>query len=226
MLRRLRLDLGWTQCQLASHLGISQPLVSAWESGRRRPGGAARLVLRGLAERVDLTPDTQQRPRELILDAALAVLGRVDARLPRGRPASEAGAPSPGALLAEHRRRMGEEIDRLRREARRLGEPHPNRWAYFEQARVPPGSRRHGEARRDALRAFIMDETLFQNLGRWYRRQVAAVLKETAAPRRDYVELTVLAVDALWVFELMGLRSFSSRRRAALVDAAVRAMRS
>jgi Tetracyclin repressor-like, C-terminal domain len=183
-------------------------------------------VLRGLAERVDLTPGNQQRPRELILDAALAMLGRGDARSPPTRVGSDAVATSPGALLAEHRRRMGEEIGRLRKEARRLGEPHPNRWAYFEQARLPPGSRRRGEARRDALRAFIMDETLFQGLARWYRRQVDAVLEETPPPRRDHVELMVLAVDALWIFELIGLRSFTSRRRAALVDSAVRAMRS
>jgi transcriptional regulator with XRE-family HTH domain len=34
-LRSLRLDLGWTQKQLALMLGVSQPAVSQWESGAR-----------------------------------------------------------------------------------------------------------------------------------------------------------------------------------------------
>ena len=225
-MRRLRQELGWTQVELAHHLGVSQPLVSAWEAGHRHPGGAALLVLRGLAARVDLPHAAQpRRPRELMLDAALSLLERERSKgLPAQATRPQASA-SAASLLTEHRRRMGEEVGRLLREARRLDERHPRRWAYFEQARLSPGSKRGGVARREALRVFMADERLTVGLGRWYRHQVAAVLDEASPDQRDLVELMVLAVDALWVFELIGLRRYRPARRLALVEAAVRGMR-
>jgi transcriptional regulator with XRE-family HTH domain len=46
----LRERLGWSQGELAERLGVSQSLVSKWESGRRDPGAGVLRVLRGLVE--------------------------------------------------------------------------------------------------------------------------------------------------------------------------------
>jgi transcriptional regulator with XRE-family HTH domain len=36
-MRQLRELAGWTQCQMATHLGVQQSQVSAWENRRTKP---------------------------------------------------------------------------------------------------------------------------------------------------------------------------------------------
>lgn len=44
----LRVRLGLTQVELAERVGVSQPLVAHWESGRRVPNGPAAIILKQL----------------------------------------------------------------------------------------------------------------------------------------------------------------------------------
>jgi DNA-binding transcriptional regulator YiaG len=44
-IKRLRRKLGKTQQSLAEHVGVTRACVSQWESGARRPGGAALTIL-------------------------------------------------------------------------------------------------------------------------------------------------------------------------------------
>lgn len=46
--KAIRAELGWTQAQLADHLGVDQSTVSMWETGRLKPRGPARKLLEGL----------------------------------------------------------------------------------------------------------------------------------------------------------------------------------
>jgi putative transcriptional regulator len=45
----LRRHLGLSQEQFAEHLGAAVDTLKSWETGRRRPSGAARKALRDLA---------------------------------------------------------------------------------------------------------------------------------------------------------------------------------
>lgn len=46
--KAIRESLGWTQEELASHLGVTRTLVTHWESGLRTPTGPAAILLNDL----------------------------------------------------------------------------------------------------------------------------------------------------------------------------------
>lgn len=46
--KALRESLGWTQGDLADHLGVTRTLVTHWESGLRTPNGPAAILLADL----------------------------------------------------------------------------------------------------------------------------------------------------------------------------------
>ena len=81
LLRSARLRAGISQTQLAARSGISQSVISAYESGRREPSVAAlRRLATALGTRVELVPigaptvpDPERAARQLA-----AVLGLVD----------------------------------------------------------------------------------------------------------------------------------------------------
>ena len=52
-IRAGRLARGWTQQQLAQHVGCSLTSVCGWESGRKRPTG---LYARALCSALRVTP--------------------------------------------------------------------------------------------------------------------------------------------------------------------------
>ncbi|MEO1234716.1 MAG: helix-turn-helix domain-containing protein, partial [Myxococcota bacterium] len=232
--RALRGALGWSQAELAKRVGVSQPLVSSWESGRRAPRGAALRALSALAASVDSpTEASAKRPREALLEAALRLLaadgGLMVTHLSLAR---ELGLdvrretadlnPSGAAFLEEYRRRMEAETDRLREEAERRREPRPRLWAYLEQARHAVGSDQTDRLHRQALLGFMVgDGPVAQDMHRWYRRQVEEVLAEaTSQQEQARMRLAILAVDAVWFFELIGLWKLDDHHRRELVDAA------
>lgn len=45
MVTRLRARLGWSQADLAAHVGVTWAAVSAWERGKSQPGPHARAAL-------------------------------------------------------------------------------------------------------------------------------------------------------------------------------------
>ena len=238
-IRALRDVLGWSQAALADHTGVSQPLVSAWESGRRAPQGPALKALQMLARDVDVPTETSpKRPREAILEAALQVLASDGvAELSHARLAREIGYSRAGvehhfptrtdllmALLDEYRTRMEAETDRLFREAKRRRQPRPRLWAYLEQARHAPGSEQAESLHRSAFLAFMVgDPSVVTGMRTWYARQVAAVLDEArTAEERSSTQLRILAVDAMWFSDLLGLQRFTTAQRDAIVNAAGR----
>ncbi|HLJ08895.1 MAG TPA: helix-turn-helix transcriptional regulator [Acidimicrobiia bacterium] len=91
MLREARTRRGWSQSQLARRSGVSQSVISAYESGAREPSVAA---LRRLGRAMDLdlafvAARTPRGPDPSVMAKQLEdVLGLVDAmRLqPRARP--------------------------------------------------------------------------------------------------------------------------------------------
>lgn len=50
---RVLLLRGWTQERIAKAIGVSQPSVSLWLSGKRKPGGAVLKMLEILRSGVD-----------------------------------------------------------------------------------------------------------------------------------------------------------------------------
>ena len=237
--RALRCALGWSQADLAAHTGVSQPLVSAWESGRRVPQGPALRALESLARDVDVPTEAGlKRPREVILEAALQVLAEAGVedlshtQLERALGDSPDGVETPFPtgpdmlrnLLDEYRARMEAETDRLYREAKRRREPRPRLWAYLQQARHSPGSGQPEFLHRAAMLAFMTgDFSVVKDMRAWYARQVKVVLDE--APTHDDridTQMRVLAVDAMWFFDLLGLQPFDGVQRNAVVDAAMR----
>jgi putative transcriptional regulator len=50
---KLRKSLGLSQPQFASKLHVGLGLLRAWEQGRRRPSGPARVLLRVIAKNPD-----------------------------------------------------------------------------------------------------------------------------------------------------------------------------
>ncbi|MEL7370284.1 MAG: helix-turn-helix domain-containing protein [Myxococcota bacterium] len=236
-IRALRDALGWSQACLAEHTGVSQPLVSAWESGRRTPQGPALRALQLLARDVDVSTETSpKRPREAILEAALRVLANDGvSNLSHARLAREIGYSRAGvehhfptrkdllhALLDDYRARMKAETDRLYQEARRRREHRPRLWAYLEQARHAPGSDQSENLHRSAFLAFMMgDPSVVAAMRDWYEQQVAEVLDEArTAQERSTTQLRVLAVDAMWFFDLIGLQKFTKTEREAIVNTA------
>jgi transcriptional regulator with XRE-family HTH domain len=51
-IKALRTKLGWTQLDLAKHIGTSLPSINNWESGRSNPLPVYRKKLERLAKRV------------------------------------------------------------------------------------------------------------------------------------------------------------------------------
>ena len=99
LLRTVRLRRGLTQAQLAARAGTSQPVVSAYEHGRRDPTFVtlARLVeAAGERLRIDAAPDMPELPRprddEERARRLLDVLSLVDA-MPAVRRPSALRAP-------------------------------------------------------------------------------------------------------------------------------------
>lgn len=99
LLRRARTDAGLTQTELARRIGVTQPMVAAWESGAREPSVATfRRLVRALGLRLELAP----RPGVTFPDPVRA--GRVFAelldwldRVPAdGRPRAPLEFPAPG----------------------------------------------------------------------------------------------------------------------------------
>jgi uncharacterized protein len=100
LLRAVRRRRGLTQAELARRAGTSQPVVSAYEHGRRDPSvatlrrlveaGGERLVLDARAAGADLPParDDTERARRLV-----AVLSLADAIPRRRAPARRLVAP-------------------------------------------------------------------------------------------------------------------------------------
>jgi transcriptional regulator with XRE-family HTH domain len=94
LLRAARRRRGLTQAELAARAGTSQPVVSAYEHGRRDPGFAtlSRLIA-ATGERliIDAAPPTSDLDPPRDLDEHnrrfLDVLSLVDAVPPRARPA-------------------------------------------------------------------------------------------------------------------------------------------
>jgi transcriptional regulator with XRE-family HTH domain len=193
---------------------VSQPLVSAWEAGHRTPTGPAAQLLEQLAAEVDVpTPAAPKRQREKLLRASLEHL------------AGEAGADDDLAILLRgYQSRMEAETDRLYREAVQRRERRPRLWAYLEQARNPPGSDAEDGVHRAAMAAFLRsDDVAASQMRAWYQRQADRVFEEARTDEeRAWVEIVVLAVDAMWFLDLIGLRTFTSSEREAHVRAASR----
>lgn len=53
-LREHRLKAGWTQAQVAEHLGVQPSAVTMWETGERKPNI---IMLKRLAELFNCTTD-------------------------------------------------------------------------------------------------------------------------------------------------------------------------
>lgn len=90
LLRRARLDARLTQSEMAARAGVSQSVISAYESGRREPAFSTVQRLLGTIDvelRVILQPKRRGRLRSLVdthrdeLVGALAALGASNPRL-------------------------------------------------------------------------------------------------------------------------------------------------
>ena len=65
----------------------------------------------------------------------------------------------------------------------------------------------------------IGDPSVVTAMQDWYARQVNAVLDEArSAEERSSTQRRILAVDAMWFFELLGLQKFTAAQRNAIVD--------
>lgn len=53
-IRALRKRLGFTQAQLAAEMGLTQMAIAAWETGRAKPRGPARLLLAQFEAKADI----------------------------------------------------------------------------------------------------------------------------------------------------------------------------
>lgn len=53
-LKEFRLGVGWTQAQVAEHLGVQPSTVTMWESGERKP---SIITLKKLAQLFGCTTD-------------------------------------------------------------------------------------------------------------------------------------------------------------------------
>lgn len=51
--QEIRAVLGITQEKLAETVGVSQPTVALWESGKRNPSGSATLLLKRLQQQAE-----------------------------------------------------------------------------------------------------------------------------------------------------------------------------
>jgi transcriptional regulator with XRE-family HTH domain len=81
MLREARSGAGVTQAELARRMGVTQPMVAAYESGTREPSLATfRRLIRALGLHVTLEPvaDTGRLPPEEAARELEDVLGLVD----------------------------------------------------------------------------------------------------------------------------------------------------
>ena len=61
-LRQLREERGWSQVELARRLGVSQDVVSKWETGQVAPSGAKRYRLLVLFATPDPNDARQHSP--------------------------------------------------------------------------------------------------------------------------------------------------------------------
>jgi len=57
-IRTLRKRLDLTQAELAQRIGLTREAVTQWETGRARPNGPARMLLRQL----EALPDSRRDP--------------------------------------------------------------------------------------------------------------------------------------------------------------------
>lgn len=100
LLRRTRREAGLTQAELARRAGISQPVVAAYESGRRQPTvPMLRKLLAAAGRQLDLQtrplrrlPDPQRASEHLL--AALGLVPYLPAR-PRTGPLAFPRLPLP-----------------------------------------------------------------------------------------------------------------------------------
>ncbi|MEM9069757.1 MAG: helix-turn-helix domain-containing protein [Myxococcota bacterium] len=202
-IRMLRFQLGWTQKELGDYLGVSQPLVSSWESGRRVPEGPALQAIERLAS---TKPSTSPPDRSLLLGAALRLLEDTPAV---NENDEEVDAP---ALLAAYRSRMADQIDELEALQREKGASSPRLRAYLDQGEFPPESSLGTAAHRAAMKAFLFgDPRSVAETNAWYGDQLRRALADAPEHRRAEAEVVLLAIDALWLFDLLGLRHPSSR---------------
>lgn len=225
--RRLRSQLGWTQRKLAQRLGVSQPLVSAWESGRRRPGAPEQRLLEQLAAQAGDAKGPAVRDR--ILRAAVDALAREGARgLSFRALGREIGLTRTGvehhfptreallaALLAGYREALDHDLAARMARFEQAGEPAPRTSAYLSQALDPPDPVVDPRSQRAAALAAV-DATgrTRAALAEWYRRGLEAAAEEHADV--DGAMLDLLAVDALWAFSLLGWLALPPERVHAL----------
>lgn len=236
-IQRLRHGLGWTQAQLAEHVGVSQPLVSAWERGGRVPSEPAKKLLAQVAQQLQWSDEANTPSRTDMVGVLLDQLAQQHAHgmdlSPLAQHTSsikegvETYVPTKQALTLGLFDAFQKVItEDLYDRASRLPpttHPHPLLTAYLEQATqmlhdTPPAS----QQRAALIVAMTSQPEVVEVIRRWYEDTIAQVLPE-AHPEQDALSLILLGVDALWLFSLLGLTTFEESY-AQRMSAAARAL--
>lgn len=238
-IRRLRHALGWTQAQMAEHVGVSQPLVSAWESGARVISAPAQRHLEDLMRLINAPADASvdEPPRDRILRTALELIASEGlSTLSLGRIAKEVGLSRSGvehhfptrqqlidALLSQYYALIKDDLAE-RRDAHR-DHPQPALIAYVEQGFSSVEGGPALNTQRAALLASLLSELEDQehahrdSVAGWYRSLYAQAHGPTSSPLST---LLMLASDAIWLLELLGWMRYEPHEKASLLAEAQR----
>ena len=232
-IQRLRHGLGWTQAQLANHVGVSQPLVSAWERGHRVPSSPALKLLGQLARELEWGEDSGPSRVDMV-SVLLEQLAKQQAQEVDLSPLQDHSPPRTegvetyvstkraltlGLFEAFEQTLMAD----LHERASRLSpatHPHPLLSAYLEQATgmlhdAPPAS----QQRAALIVALTSQPDVVEALRGWYEQTIEQLLPQDH-PQRDALSLILLGVDALWLFSLLGLTTFEETYARRMSDAA------
>ncbi len=237
-IRRLRHGLGWTQERLGAYLGVSQALVSAWESGARVPSEPAVRVLEqlcGLLTQGDEEP-VQRPTREHILDVALELIAQEGVQKMRfdaigeevglTRSGIEHHFPTRDALvdglLEAFRDELERDLEVRLEEQRARHHPRPGPAAYIDQAfaslDAAPGERTQRAA---LLAALVSGTSATERVRAWTQATFAKSLADDTQDPSEVVTLAMLAADAVWLLELLGWMCWPDEERASLHAAAM-----
>lgn len=232
-LQRLRHGLGWTQAQLAAHVGVSQPLVSAWERGARSPSEPVKKLLGVLVKQLQWEDEAPAPSRADMVGALLEQLAQqraqdvdlspLTAHTPQVKEGVETVVPTKQALTLGLFDAFQTVITQdLHDRASRLPatHPYPLLTAYLDQATqmlhdAPPASHQ----RSALIVALTSQPEVVGVLRAWYEDTIAHVLPQ-GHPEHDALSLILLGVDALWLFSLLGLTTFEESYALRMSEAA------
>lgn len=223
-IRRLRARLGWTQLTLAKSLGVSQALISAWESGKRTPGGPAKEVLRSLLEQTAEVDETSSTLEVTLWETLLKMLARdqsrsLDLELLESQVSWSTRQELVDALIARSQDLLMSDFDRRIHLYSERGWSRPTLAAYVDLTFDEGPTLSSKSIASSILRsAMLVDPSRQKDLATWYQGVTAFVLQESAPEERAKIHTLLLACDAIWLMGLLGWLNLSGQEASGLQE--------